>query len=166
MRTIGKITEREQIIKKSSNKSLYCKKCGKEVIVDSETVEVICPICATKMAPPAQYLLKSAEDRQKEKEEQAKYPKGWRLFKFFVLPDGKVYERGIEKPELKGTMEPTDVDAIRKERKAKRKTTRQKNMEEDARIQKLAQKHKKAKLEKEKAKHKKEKQIDKLVGEK
>lgn len=165
-RKLGKLSEKEITrIKGASTKSLNCKKCSNEVIVDSETVEVICGMCTTKMVPPASYLLKSAEDRQKEKEEQLKYPKGWRLFKFFVLPDGKVYERGVEKPELHGTMEPTDVDAIRKERKTHKKSIRQKNLDEQSDMEKLAKKHERAKKEKEKANLKKEKQIDKLVGE-
>ena len=104
------------------------------------------------------------EEIQKERKEQAQYPKGWKLFRYFVLPDGKVYERGIEKPELFGTMPPTDVDAIRKERKINKKTTRQKNIDEQKEIEKLAKKHARVKREKEKAIHKKEKHMEKLEG--
>jgi len=164
-RKIGKITQKElQMLKEHGTKTLQCK-CGRSVEVDIGAEEATCWKCVTKMAPPSAHLLQSPEERQKERDEQKKYPKGWRLFKYFVLPDGKVYERGQEKPELFGTMQPTDVDTIRKERKANKKTTREKNIEEQNEIEKLAKKHERAKKEKEKAARKKEKHIEKLSGE-
>ena len=34
-------------------------------------------------------------------------PRGWRLMNTFVDPDGTVYLKGVEHPELKGTLPPT-----------------------------------------------------------
>jgi len=164
-RKISKITQRElETLKEHGTQTLYCK-CGRSVVAEMGADAVTCWKCVTKMAPPAAHLLQSPEERQKEREEQSKYPKGWRLFKYFVLPDGKVYERGVEKPELFGTIPPTDVETIRKERQANKKTTRQKNIDEQKEIEKLAKKHERAKKEKEKAARKKEKHIEKLAGE-
>ena len=38
--------------------------------------------------------------------------------KEFVHSDGTVYQFGVEKPELKGTIKPTDIDSIKKQQKA------------------------------------------------
>jgi hypothetical protein len=145
-RKLGKLSERElSIIKDSSTKSLYCK-CGRLVWVDSATESVACWKCTTTSAPPEARLLKSREELQQESDNG--YTKGWRLMKQFVHRDGVVYELGEEKPELKGTLEPTDIEALRNKRKKKRKTIREKNLEEEKKMEQLAEIHEEAKQEK------------------
>jgi len=145
-RKLGKLSERElSIIKDSSTKSLYCK-CGRLVWVDSATEIVSCWKCTTTLAPPEARLLKTKEELQQELDNG--YTKGWRLMGQFVHRDGTVYELGVEKPELKGTLEPTDIEAIRNKRKKPRKTIREKNLEEEKKMEQLANIHEEAKLEK------------------
>ena len=52
------------------------------------------------------------------------YPKGWKFMKVFVYSDGTVYHKGIEQPELKGTLEPTPLAV--KEKKTKAQKAREK----------------------------------------
>ncbi len=53
------------------------------------------------------------------------YPKGWKFMKVFVYSDGTVYHKGIEQPELKGTLEPTKIEAKEKKSKVQRARERQ-----------------------------------------
>ena len=45
-------------------------------------------------------------------------PRGWRWLAEFVDSDGNVFVKGVEKPELKGTLPVTDVAAIKARQKA------------------------------------------------
>ena len=95
--------------------SLKCRnsECGRTVHnCHPDTISVLCPICTCMLAPIEQKETKSKG-----------YLRGWKLMKEFIHSDGTVYHFGVEQPELKGTIEPTDVDAI----KAKQKETRIKN---------------------------------------
>lgn len=158
-RKFEKISHKEfQLMKERTMKVVSCNKhCGNEVEVESHVEEATCWRCTTMLAPPEERLLKSREELQQEIDNG--FPKGWRFMGQFVHQDGTVYERGVEKPELKGTLEPTDIEALRKQRKKSKKTVREKNLEEEQHIQKLAKKHEKAKLEKEKAKIQKENSV-------
>lgn len=58
-------------------------------------------------------------------------PRGWRWRKEFVDSDGTVFHKGVEQPKLKGTLPPTDVNAIKQKqqsRKAKAKKAEHKNL--------------------------------------
>jgi hypothetical protein len=37
------------------------------------------------------------------------YPRGWKFKVVFVHKDGTVYHKGVEQPELKGTLDPTEI---------------------------------------------------------
>ena len=50
-------------------------------------------------------------------------PSGWHFMNEFVDKDGTVFHRGVEQPDLKGTLEPTIV--IRTKVKTKRRTQEQ-----------------------------------------
>ena len=50
-------------------------------------------------------------------------PAGWHWMKEFVDKDGTVFHKGVEQPDLKGTLEPTIV--IRTKVKTKRRTQEQ-----------------------------------------
>ncbi len=56
-------------------------------------------------------------------------PAGWKFMREFVDVDGTVYHRGVEVPELKGQLEPTNVDAIKLLQKEKRKINKKKKEE-------------------------------------
>ena len=86
-----------------SNKThfLKCTDCPTEVEVDIGTVAVLCGRCTTILAPPAPFLLRSAEEIEAERKEKSKFPPGWKFMKVFVLEDGTVYEKGTENPKLK-----------------------------------------------------------------
>ena len=126
--------------------------CGKEVECDSDSVAITCWKCTTVLAPPAENLLKPLSEILAEREAKSQFPPGWKFMKIFVLKDGTVYERGEEKPDLKGTLPATDVDAMKLERKKKKKGLKQKLIEKDAKNEEMAEQHKKAKKEQKKAK--------------
>ncbi len=44
-----------------------------------------------------------------EKTVSTGFPRGWKFFKEFVHENGKVYHKGIEKPELFGTLSATEI---------------------------------------------------------
>ena len=46
-------------------------------------------------------------------------PRGWQFMKEFVDPQGNVFHKGKEQPQLKGTMEPTKVDKTPKKKLSK-----------------------------------------------
>ena len=50
-------------------------------------------------------------------------PAGWHWMGEFVDKDGTVYHRGVEQPDLKGTLKPTKVEV--KKKKTKRRTQNQ-----------------------------------------
>ena len=62
------------------------------------------------------------------------YPKGWKFMKVFVYSDGTVYHKGIEQPELKGTLDPTPIVAKEKKSKAQKAKEKQETL---AQLQKL-----------------------------
>lgn len=93
------------------SKSLDCKICGSLVHnVGSNTGAVTCWQCVMeKLGPPPTYVKKSVG-----------YPRGWRFKSVFVHQDGTVYHRGVEKPELKGSLPPTPIEVKQKKSKVER----------------------------------------------
>lgn len=84
-----------------SFQSLKCSRCTATVHkVDVAAVSVICWRCvAKKSAPPD--VSKSSVKSDK--------PRGWKFMKEYVHTDGTVYHKGIEVPQLKGTLEVTVI---------------------------------------------------------
>lgn len=141
---------------KRSKKILNCRECGSKVIVDENSVGVICASCVFKMGGPPPSFAKM----QTEKSEK---PKGWTFMAEFVDKDGNVFHKGVEVPELKGTLKPTDVASIKKEQKErsierkKHKAEREKKKEE-----KMVKEYEKKKKMQKKEKEKKEKELANL----
>lgn len=84
-----------------SFQSLKCTRC-KNIVhkVDVAAVSVICWRCvAKKSAPPDINKATIKSDK----------PRGWKFMKEYVHTDGTVYHKGIEVPELKGTLEVTVI---------------------------------------------------------
>lgn len=97
-------------------KSLRCDTCNRIVEkVDTKAVKVKCWKCVSKMVkgPEIKSVIKSDK------------PRGWKFMKEYVHVDGTVYHKGVEQPELKGTL-PASVIEVKEEKK---KLTKQEKVE-------------------------------------
>ena len=95
---------------------MICKVCESEYVqVDDKTVAITCSSCVIKKT----LELKPLDDFFAKKHKKTGRPAGWHWMAEFVDKDGKVYHKGKEQPELKGTLSPTKV----KPRKKKKKLT-------------------------------------------
>lgn len=72
-------------------------------------------------------------------------PAGWHFMAEFVDKDGNVFHKGVEQPDLKGTLPPTKVKPVKK-KKTKRRTKEQiliaREAEKKAALKKAVQKQK------------------------
>lgn len=88
-------------------KSLPCETCNRIVEnVDIKAQKVKCWKCVCK-------LVKGPEIKTSVKSDK---PRGWKFMKEYIHTDGTVYYKGIEQPELKGTLVPTQIP-LKEERK-------------------------------------------------
>jgi len=93
-------------------KSLDCRLCGALVTnVSDEAVSVTCWDCISEA------LRAEAGPRKQTRSAAEGYPKGWRFMKEFVHANGTVYHKGVEQPDLKGTLEATQIIAKPKKTK-------------------------------------------------
>jgi hypothetical protein len=92
---------------------LHCRKCGRlPKTFPIATTSYLCWICtANSIPPPEQQRLQSVPSGK---------PRGWKFMKEFVDKDGTVYHKGVEQPKLKGTMPPTEINAIKQKSASKR----------------------------------------------
>jgi len=98
---------------RTQSKTLECKVCGADVHNCSPTADAVtCFQCVME-------LYWHPEDAPKRK--TVGYPKGWRFMKEFVHESGVVYFKGVEQPELKGTLPPTPI-AVKEPKIKKSKT--------------------------------------------
>lgn len=86
------------------SKTLECAQCG--VLMpnrDDKTTTAICWQCVHEK-------MKEYDEPYKPKKAAAEgYPRGWRFMKQFVHTNGTVYHKGVEQPDLKGTLKPTEI---------------------------------------------------------
>lgn len=87
--------------------------CNSWARVGDSAVSVLCYKCVQMLLDPVVVKKPAAVKSDK--------PKGWKFMKEFVDKDGTVYFKGIEQPELKGTMDVTVVP----EKEPKKKITRE-----------------------------------------
>lgn len=93
-------------------KSLRCDTCNRIVEkVDVKAVKVKCWKCVSKM-------VKGPEIKSSIKSDK---PRGWKFMKVYVHTDGTVYHKGIEQPELKGTLPVSSIEL----KEEKKKLTKQ-----------------------------------------
>jgi len=79
--------------------------------VGSDAVAVLCSSCTQKtVEPPKQPRGYVSKGR----------PRGWQFMKEFVDPQGNVFHKGVEQPQLKGTLEPTKIEPAEKTKLSKR----------------------------------------------
>ena len=85
-------------------KYMACKICGQFTLVSEEATSVVCSTCVQEMTPyePPKSKLKSDK------------PRGWQWMNEYVHTDGTVYHKGVEKPDLKGTLEPTVIEPVQR----------------------------------------------------
>ena len=72
--------------------------CGNYEEVAEYTLSVLCSYCTRKITAPPEI----------NKGYQSKgMVRGWQFMKEFVHEDGRVFHKGVERPDLKGTLPPT-----------------------------------------------------------
>ena len=94
-------------------KLLDCHKCGRWVEVDTQAHKVTCAYCVQ--------LAVGFPDDEPKKVSSGR-PAGWHFMNEFVDKDGTVFHKGVEQPDLKGTLTPTK---IKPKKKAKRRSQEQ-----------------------------------------
>ena len=94
-------------------KLLDCHKCGRWVEVDTQAHKVTCAYCVQ--------LAVGFPDDEPKKVSSGR-PAGWHFMNEFVDKDGTVFHKGVEQPDLKGTLKPTK---IKPKKKAKRRSQEQ-----------------------------------------
>ena len=108
--------------------TVECQNCGAiQTNVPQGTIIKMCFDCVRE-------FIHTTIDSPKLAVKRTGYPKGWKFMKVFVYSDGTVYHKGIEQPELKGTLPITTIEV--KEKKTKAQKAREKQ-EALATIQKL-----------------------------
>jgi len=109
-------------------KKLNCDICNRIVEkVDIKAVKVKCWKCVSKMVkgPEIKSVIKSDK------------PRGWKFMKEYIHTDGTVYYKGIEQPELKGTIEPTVMPVKEEKQKISKQDKEQLKAKLGTEIQKL-----------------------------
>ena len=114
-------------------KNVECKGCG-TLVPNVEADEVICWECVTDS-------LKSFDQPKKLKQNTTQgFPKGWKFMKEFVHANGTVYHRGIEQPQLKDTLSPTQIVAKPKKTKQQKEEEKQSALAEYSQMMSLLKK--------------------------
>jgi hypothetical protein len=117
--------------------------CNSNLRVTENVVTAVCWKCiARKMPAPEQ-----------KSQQPSGFPRGWKFFNEFVHQDGKVYHKGVEQPELFGTLKPTEIREIEPKERKKKETLDDKIQQEY--YQKLKSKKVKKSTRKTKTKSKK-----------
>ena len=98
------ITERERgkLLRNKDTKyqDLPCKICGRmQYDVPGDVVKITCWLCVAREVGMPEELEPKSDPK----------PRGWHLRKEFVDKDGTVYHRGVEQPELFGTLKSSAV---------------------------------------------------------
>jgi hypothetical protein len=112
-------------------KTIDCKSCGSSVQVDDTIESVVCWECVAES-------LRDLEGPTKKK--LVGYPKGWRFMKEFVHENGTVYHKGVEQPDLNGTLPPTPIVLKPKKTKQQRNEEKAQALAEYAQLKKLLKK--------------------------
>ena len=104
--------KRKGVSKKASTKrkkpvmhNIKSSGCGKSFKVDEVFTEVLCCLCTQKK------LLKEFgwPDKAITKKKGPKRPAGWHFYNEFVDIDGTVFHKGVEQPDLFGTLDATPI---------------------------------------------------------
>ena len=85
-------------------------RCNRWTRVTANTTSVLCSFCTCKTVPPPE-IRKGYVSKGR--------PRGWQFMKEFVDPQGNVFHKGKEQPDLKGTLQPTKIDRTPKKKLSK-----------------------------------------------
>lgn len=86
--------------------------CYKYTATSGDATGVVCPECSTKLiGPPEIKIGRQSSGR----------PRGWQFMKEYVDKDGTVFHKGIEKPNLKGTIDSTEIKIKNRPNKQQKK---------------------------------------------
>ena len=96
----------------NGQKWLQCKFCCEYQKVDDAVGYITCSHCVTKID-----MIKYPESFTSKQYKPTGRPAGWHWMNEFVDKDGKVFHKGKEQPELKGTLKPTKVKPPKKKKK-------------------------------------------------
>ena len=162
-----------QLVSRYSTMTMLVKEIGECKSCGSETHQLVRSLSAAKDKITEQFICNGChhvvEVLDKSHMPKSNRPAGWRFMKQFVDAegtvyqlkeftgeDGKTYKESVDCPELKGTLPPTDVDAVKAGQKEKRKAKKKKKEERMAKKQaKLAKEYKKKEKKKKKEESKK-----------
>ncbi len=132
-----KLTIKNSSYSAPSYKFLQCstENCKNEEKVDINSISLVCSTCVQKRVGPPKVAVQPVKSDK---------PQGWHFMNEFVSSDGTVYHKGVEQPELKGTLPETVIEKKKKTPK-KRKTKEERLVE----VYKKKQAQKKKQAEKE-----------------
>jgi len=95
--------------------------CNEKLRVMDNIVSAVCWKCVAAKIPGPQL---------NEKNIATGFPRGWKFFKEFVHEDGRVFHKGEEQTELRGTLKPTEIKPIINKPRKKKETLDDKISEE------------------------------------
>lgn len=95
--------------------------CNEKIRVMENIVSAVCWKCVASKIPGPQL---------NEKNVATGFPRGWKFFKEFVHEDGRVFHKGEEQPNLRGTLKPTEIKVVVNKPRKKKETLDDKISEE------------------------------------
>jgi hypothetical protein len=95
--------------------------CNEKIRVMENIVSAVCWKCVASKIPGPQL---------NEKNVATGFPRGWKFFKEFVHEDGRVFHKGEEQPNLRGTLKPTEIKQVVNKPRKKKETLDDKISEE------------------------------------
>jgi len=95
--------------------------CNEKIRVMENIVSAVCWKCVASKIPGPQL---------NEKNVNTGFPRGWKFFKEFVHEDGRVFHKGEEQINLRGTLKPTEIKPIVNKPRKKKETLDDKISEE------------------------------------
>jgi len=122
----------------STYRYMECKLCGSYTEVGETATSSTCHQCVMGMVEPPHLISQKVSTGR---------PAGWHWMQEFVDQDGTVFHRGKEQPKLKGTLEPTKIEA---KKRLKKKDKERVKREASVRTHKLKKQLAKAKWKKDK----------------
>ena len=91
---------------------MSCKVCGHMTVVGETTTAVTCHHCVSEMVEAPQISSRRTSSGR---------PAGWHFMAEYVDKDGNVFHKGIEQPDLKGTIQPSVIEKKQKITKNEKK---------------------------------------------
>jgi hypothetical protein len=95
--------------------------CNEKIRVMENIVSAVCWKCVASKIPGPQL---------NEKNVATGFPRGWKFFKEFVHEDGRVFHKGEEQSNLRGTLKPTEIKVVVNKPRKKKETLDDKISEE------------------------------------